>query len=84
MPVTARRRPAGVDVPRERLAQLGCVVVAQVDLVLGLVERKLHGRVGRITGQVINEYNLGRGSHTAKRSSDDQEVKNGNTMRVRG
>jgi hypothetical protein len=47
-----------------RLTHRRGVLAAQVELVLGLVEGEPHGRAGRrLAVQVINQYDLGPGSH---------------------
>jgi hypothetical protein len=50
---------------------LAGIVVAQVDLVLGLVECELHSRIGRIAAQVVNQNNRRWSSH----KTEDPDLK---------
>jgi hypothetical protein len=57
-----------VNVPRKSVPHFRCALIRKVDLVLGLVQGERHGRVGRVTGEIIDQNILGLGSHRAKTS----------------
>ncbi len=80
----ARHLSSSVDVAGKRLAQFGSVLFRQVHLVLSIVQSELHGRVGRVASQVIDQNNLSLGSHKAEGAEPQSDCQlRSNSERVR-